>query len=180
VLRCQCWCPGQTVLCPVHGLGPFYQSIDHGIAAFPFSAGEALKTLRKMLTVLRVPSASSHRCHDLRRGHAQDLVESGAGLAELLAAGSTARGAPNEWRANHGQANGGPPPSLTTSTRIGWKRRRCYKHTSMRATTAQNQSKRPKSREAHSPRGFVHQAATRLSSQQKAASVQLQHTLSSQ
>ena len=28
-----------------------------------------------------------YRCHDLRRGHAKDLVESGASLVEILSAG---------------------------------------------------------------------------------------------
>ncbi len=42
--------------------------------------------------MIGVAKAKEYRTHDLRRGHGQDLVESGATLAELLAAG--------EWRSN--------------------------------------------------------------------------------
>ena len=87
VLRRQCWCPGDAALCPVHGLGEFFRTLDRGVAAFPFTPGAALGVLREMLRVLRVPRANEHRGHDLRRGHSQDLVERGADLATLLAAG---------------------------------------------------------------------------------------------
>ncbi len=40
-----------------------------------------------MLDLLEVKDAQLYRTHDLRRGHAQDLIESGANLAEILAAG---------------------------------------------------------------------------------------------
>ena len=46
--------------------------------------------LRALLAAAGVPHADQYRSHDLRRGHAQDLVELGATLAEILAAG--------EWR----------------------------------------------------------------------------------
>ena len=36
---------------------------------------------------LRVKDAALYRSHDLRRGHAKDLQERGAELAEILAAG---------------------------------------------------------------------------------------------
>ena len=54
------------------------------------SAAVALRALREMLAALGVQGASLFRLHDLRRGHAKDLQESGATLAEILAAG--------EWR----------------------------------------------------------------------------------
>ena len=54
------------------------------------TAANALSTLRFILAQMGVEQASDYRTHDLRRGHAQDLVESGAPLATILAAG--------EWR----------------------------------------------------------------------------------
>ena len=53
-------------------------------------AATALSTMRFILVQMGVEQASDYRTHDLRRGHAQDLVESGAPLATILAAG--------EWR----------------------------------------------------------------------------------
>ena len=41
------------------------------------TAANALSTLRFILTQMGVEQASDYRTHDLRRGHAQDLVESG-------------------------------------------------------------------------------------------------------
>ncbi len=43
-----------------------------------------------MLGRLEVEMAGEYRTHDLRRGHAQDLVEANAPLYQILAAG--------EWR----------------------------------------------------------------------------------
>ena len=51
------------------------------------NAGSALAMLRSLLGWLDVPDAGAYRTHDLRRGHAKDLQVSGAGLAEILAAG---------------------------------------------------------------------------------------------
>ena len=51
------------------------------------SADAALKQLRTLLAALGVVEADSFRTHDLRRGHAQDMVESGAKLVEILRAG---------------------------------------------------------------------------------------------
>ena len=39
---------------------------------------------------MKVPEAKHYRTHDLRRGHAKDLVQKGANLCEILSAG--------EWR----------------------------------------------------------------------------------
>ena len=44
------------------------------------TAANALSTLRFILVQMGVEQASDYRTHDLRRGHAQDLVESGAPL----------------------------------------------------------------------------------------------------
>ena len=48
--------------------GPLFEGI---------SAPDALKVLRLVLAELSVKDAVQYRTHDFRRGHAQDLVESG-------------------------------------------------------------------------------------------------------
>jgi hypothetical protein len=101
-----CFCLQET--CPVHVIGPFLDGVAHGSKVFGgVTAANALSTLRFILVQMGVEQASEYRTHDLRRGHAQDLVESGvvafgwcflrdafcpsgAPLATILAAG--------EWR----------------------------------------------------------------------------------
>ena len=64
--------------CPVHILGPVMDGASQGDKLFgEVSAASALGILRSALAMLQVPEAESYRTHDLRRGHAQDLVESG-------------------------------------------------------------------------------------------------------
>jgi len=52
-----------------------------------FSPAQALRHLRTMLLKMGVAQAKMYRTHDLRRGHAQDLVDRGATLAKILQAG---------------------------------------------------------------------------------------------
>jgi hypothetical protein len=67
--------------CPVHVIGPFLDGVAHGSKVFGgVTAATALNTLRFILVQMGVVQASDYRTHDLRRGHAQDLVESGRGL----------------------------------------------------------------------------------------------------
>ena len=49
-----------------------------------------LRELREMLAHIQVRYAHLYRAHDSRRGHADALCRSGAGLTEILEAG--------EWR----------------------------------------------------------------------------------
>ena len=51
---------------------------------------EAIGTLRYQLKLLGVCDAVHYRTQDIRRGHAQDMLQGGASLAEILRAG--------EWR----------------------------------------------------------------------------------
>ena len=51
------------------------------------SPHEARKGLRALLADVGVPNAERYWCHDLRRGHAEDLRRGGATLAEILRAG---------------------------------------------------------------------------------------------
>ena len=83
LLRRSCWCKSCALTCPVHVLWHYVCSTC-AIGQQPFrhiSAKDALYTLRSYLLKLEIPDAKLYRCHDLRRGHAQDLVESGANLA---------------------------------------------------------------------------------------------------
>ena len=43
--------------------------------------------IRSVLGKLAVPQAASYGTHDFRRGHAQDIVQDGGTLAQVLAAG---------------------------------------------------------------------------------------------
>jgi hypothetical protein len=86
-----CWCKQCKETCPVHVLGAWFRSLQHGQRAFGgISAARALATLREWLALLRLADAEMYRLHDFRRGHARDLQASGANLATILAAG--------EWR----------------------------------------------------------------------------------
>ena len=91
LLKRECWCNSCPATCPVHRLWPYL--LSHGVGQKPFAgitAANALTRLRCCLSELRVPEARYYRTHDLRRGHAKDMVEKGAELCEILAAG--------EWR----------------------------------------------------------------------------------
>ena len=74
--------------CPVHKVFRFFQCYPIGSESFAiFSPAVALRWLRVLLGRMGVPQARAYRTHDLRRGHAQDLVDNGANLAEILQAG---------------------------------------------------------------------------------------------
>ena len=69
---------GPQETCPVHVIGPFLDGVAHGSKVFGcVTAANALSTLRFILVQMGVEHAADYRTHDLRRGHAQDLVESG-------------------------------------------------------------------------------------------------------
>ena len=55
-----------------------------------FKLAFATKCLRCMLSMVGIKDSMKYVSHDLRRGHTQDLVDSGADLATILLAG--------EWR----------------------------------------------------------------------------------
>jgi len=84
----KCWCTQCSLTCPVHVLGPYFESFPLGKPVFAgISAACALSTLRTVLMMLQVPDAGLYRTHDFRRGHARDLQLGGATLGEILAAG---------------------------------------------------------------------------------------------
>jgi hypothetical protein len=72
-------------------LGKYIQPLADGCPLFQGTTKySALVTLRRRLAALGISNADAHRTHDFRRGHAQDLQESGSSLREILSAG--------EWR----------------------------------------------------------------------------------
>ena len=59
-----------------------------GEPAFPgVTPHAALQVMRATLHAVGVADAKSYGTHALRRGHAQDMLESGASLVEILLAG---------------------------------------------------------------------------------------------
>ena len=67
-----CWCRRSSVTCPVHALQPWAAQFPSGAALFPgITAGEALRTLRVMLSARGFADAHEYRTHDFRRGHAE-------------------------------------------------------------------------------------------------------------
>ena len=59
-------------------MGSFLNEFAEGEPLFAdITAGEALRTLRMILTELDIKNGSEYRTHDLRRGHARDLQQSG-------------------------------------------------------------------------------------------------------
>jgi len=75
----------------VHVIGKWIAELPCGTKPFQhISAQRARDALKRYLLDMGVAGASEHWLHDLRRGHAQDLLDSGARLNEILAAGEWA------------------------------------------------------------------------------------------
>lgn len=82
-----CWCARTPLTCPVHMAWPLLAQCTRNVRPFTrFTPAYVLRQLRLRLS-LEVADAMSFRTHDLRRGHARDLQNSGASLAEVLRAG---------------------------------------------------------------------------------------------
>ena len=80
-----CWCKKDKDTCPVHVLLPWLLRLPPGATLFPgISPWGALRTMRRMLVILKVPDAGKYCVHDFRRGHALDLQLSGACLSGWL------------------------------------------------------------------------------------------------
>jgi len=89
VIKRFCTCPGGALTCPVHMAWEKYLARlpDRSQPWRHLSAAQALKKLREVLTTLDVDSPSHYGTHSFRRGHATDMLESGATLAVILSAG---------------------------------------------------------------------------------------------
>ena len=88
VIRRGCTCAADERLCAVHVVGRWWAAQAGGARPFAgVSAAWAGCELRRRLKLLDVGGADNFCLHDFRRGHAQDLVESGADLQRILRAG---------------------------------------------------------------------------------------------
>jgi hypothetical protein len=88
IIRRSCCCEKSKHLCPVHVLGKWMKAQATGNAPFAqFSASFARSELKRRLAKIGIADAEQYVLHDMRRGHAQDLVESGCSLHQILKAG---------------------------------------------------------------------------------------------
>ena len=87
-LRRACSCSVRADLCPVHVLGPCFMQHPPGSTPFAhLSADRARVDLKARACALGWSEPHQHSLQDFRRGHAQDMVDSGSPLAEILRAG---------------------------------------------------------------------------------------------
>ena len=78
-------------MCPIHAVWEYCKTFSIGQQIFPgVKAKHAISKLRQVLQGLDVENASMYRTHDLRRGHADDLVENGTSVSNLLLMGEWA------------------------------------------------------------------------------------------
>jgi hypothetical protein len=88
LVRRVCICDRCRALCPVHVVLPWLAEMEIGEAPFnSLSAAAATRRLRKHLSAIGVTNAADYTLHSFRRGAAQDLVQMGADIETLLAAG---------------------------------------------------------------------------------------------
>jgi len=71
-------CKASPLTCPVHTFGKLAEKLPPNTSVFKgVTAKAALLKLREFLTRLGIDKANEYGTHGFRRGHAQDLVESG-------------------------------------------------------------------------------------------------------
>ena len=83
-----CWCARSKLTCPVHTVLELCGEMADGWAIFRgLTASAATKTLRRHLQSVGFTKVEEVTLHAFRRGHAQDMADSGSPLAEILGAG---------------------------------------------------------------------------------------------
>lgn len=83
-----CWCTSCPRTCPVHSVLSWARSLPCGSTPFAdFRAHDVRINLRRRLAKLGVVSFEEYGLHAFRRGHAEDMAESGAPLFKILNAG---------------------------------------------------------------------------------------------
>ena len=84
----KCWCQRSRVTCPVHALGAWFNSHPVGDAPWAgWCATSVRSALRSALRHAGVGNADAYGTHAFRRGHAQDIVEFGGRVTDILKAG---------------------------------------------------------------------------------------------
>ena len=86
LLKRKCWCDAaQSLLCPVHVIWNYIAKFEVGMQVFAgISPGRTIGTLRHYIGL---PEANLYRCHDIRRGHGDDMRASASSLFQILEAG---------------------------------------------------------------------------------------------
>ena len=80
----ECWCRAHRPTCPVHSIAPFFRALEDGDTPFSrFHPSRVRKQLRRMLSAVGVPDAHKYRTHDIRRGHADDILKAGAPVSKV-------------------------------------------------------------------------------------------------
>ncbi len=83
-----CWCQRSRATCPVHALGARFNSQSVGEAPWAgWCATGVRNALRSALRHTGVVNADACGTHSFRRGHAQDIVEFGGRVTDILKAG---------------------------------------------------------------------------------------------
>ena len=84
----ECWCQRSRSTCPMHALGAWLRQQPSGSAPWvAWSAESARRQLRAALRGAGIGNAEAYGTHAFRRGHAQDILEGGGRLEEILRAG---------------------------------------------------------------------------------------------
>ena len=84
----KCWCKRSRATCPVHALGAWLNSRPDGDAPWAgWCATSVRSALRAALRHVAVGDADAYGTHSFRRGHAQDIVEFGGRVTDILKAG---------------------------------------------------------------------------------------------
>ena len=86
-LRRGCSCERAKAMCPVHVLGTWLAEGDGRKPFSHFSANYARAELKRRIALAGCAEPEQYTLHDMRRGHAQDLVENGGSLQQILSAG---------------------------------------------------------------------------------------------
>ena len=93
-LRRGCVChaaPGSWEICPVHVLGQLLVGRPRGSPVFPSwrqrTGAELRRSLRRRLCLLGIPNATEYGLQSFRRGRAQQILDDGGTLADVLRAG---------------------------------------------------------------------------------------------
>ena len=87
-IRRSCACSLAPALCPVHVLAPWLDGFRRGEMPFKgISAAGATKKLREYLARCGIEDPGNYSLHSFRRGAAQDYVDFGCTLQQLLIAG---------------------------------------------------------------------------------------------
>ena len=97
----RCSCKFSPLTCPAHRLESRLRGAATGQPLFNMTYNSFLSELRRFLRLLGVAQWAQYGSHALRRGSAQDLMEGGGKLSEVLQAGEWASRASLAYQNRH-------------------------------------------------------------------------------